>query len=175
MRDKFKDAKLATMNKLLGYDSLLQVGNPAPDFSLPDQNGQPVRLTDVLQRAWAILFFYPKDDSPICTAQACAFRDAFDNIRAAGAEIIGISADSVESHRRFAEKQHLPFTLLSDPQRAVANLYGVPLAFGFMPSRVTFVIDRGGIIRMAYPAQFSASGHMEKALTLIREQGAAAG
>jgi peroxiredoxin Q/BCP len=158
------------MNKLLGYDTLLKVGNPAPDFTLPDQHNQPVYLAEVLQRGWLILFFYPKDDSPVCTAQACAFRNAFDDIRAAGAEVIGISADSVESHQHFAEKQHLPFTLLSDPERKVAAQYGVPMSFGLLPGRVTFVIDPGGTIRMVYAAQFSAKGHMERALQLLREQ-----
>lgn len=158
------------MMKLFSDASLLKVGQTAPDFTLPDQNNQPIRLAEVLQQGWAVLFFYPKDDSPICTAEACAFRGAFNEFRAAGAEILGISADSVESHARFAQKQQLPFRLLADPNRDVARQYGVPLTFGLIPSRVTFVVDQSHQIRMAYPAQFSAKGHMEKALQLIQAQ-----
>jgi thioredoxin-dependent peroxiredoxin len=158
------------MSILFNNQTLLQVGGQAPDFTLLNQHNQPVQLIEVLTRAWVILFFYPKDDSPICTAEACAFRYQFENFRAKGAEIMGISADSVASHLRFAEKQRLPFHLLSDPGRSVAREYGVPEALGLIPSRVTFVVDPQRIIRMVYPAPFTAKQHVEKALDFLRAE-----
>lgn len=142
----------------------------APDFTLQNQNDQPVHLAEILQKGWTVLFFYPKDNSPICTSQVCAFRSAYDDFRNAGAEVIGISADSVASHQGFASKQNLPFTLLSDPQREVAERYGVPMMLGLLPSRVTFVVDSQQTIRMVYPSQFTAKAHMEKALHLLRQR-----
>src|SRR5689334_15505845 len=109
------------MNNPFNHSTLLKVGQSAPDFTLLSQNGQPVHLAEVLQRAWVILFFYPKDHSPICTSQVCAFRNAYEDFHSAGAEVIGISADSVASHQGFAQKQNLPFPLLSDPNREVAE------------------------------------------------------
>ena len=158
------------MSNPFNHSTLLKVGSTAPDFTLPNQNGQPVRLYDVLQHNWAILFFYPKDHSPICTTQACAFRNAYEDFRSAGAEVIGISADNVASHQQFAEKQSLPFTLLSDVDREVANLYGVPMLFGLIPSRVTFVVDPEHIVRLVYPSQLLAKAHMEKALHLLQQR-----
>jgi len=158
------------MDILFNNQTLLQVGSQAPDFTLLNQQGQPVQLTLILARAWAVLFFYPKDDSPICTAEACAFRYQFENFRAEGAEILGISADSVASHLRFAKKQQLPFDLLSDPGREVARQYGVPEALGLIPSRVTFVVDTQRTVRMVYPAPFTSKQHVEKALDFLRAE-----
>jgi thioredoxin-dependent peroxiredoxin len=149
--------------------TLLAVGSPAPDFELIDQTGRPVRLSELIRRSWVVLFFYPKDHSPICTSQVCAFRNAYEDFRYHGAEVLGISADDQESHRRFAEAHQLPFTLLSDPGNAVRTLYGVPKTFGVLPGRVTFVIDTEGVVRMAYPSQFNAKAHMEKALAMLRQ------
>jgi peroxiredoxin Q/BCP len=158
------------MSNPFNNSTLLKVGDMAPDFTLQNQNSQAVHLSDVLKKGWAILFFYPKDNSPICTSQVCAFRNAYDDFRFAGAEVIGISADSVESHQGFVSKQSLPFPLLSDPDRAVAQQYGIPMMFGLLPSRVTFVVDPNQIIRMVYPSQFTAKAHMEKALKLLRQR-----
>jgi len=162
------------MNNPFNHSTLLKVGQSAPDFTLLSQNGQPVHLAEVLQRAWVILLYYPKDHSPICTSQVCAFRNSYEDFHSAGAEVIGISADSVASHQGFAQKQNLPFTLLSDPNREVAELYGVPMMMGLLPSRVTFVIDKNQTIRLAYPSQFNAKAHMEKALHLLRQHSKAA-
>lgn len=157
------------MNLSFNQSHLLKVGSTAPNFSLPNQAGQSVQLYDLLNSYWAVLFFYPKDHSPICTSQVCAFRNAFEDFRAAGAQIVGISSDSVESHQRFAGSYQLPFTLLSDPDRAVAESFGVTRTFGLLPGRVTFVIDPSRIIRLVYPSQFNAKAHMEKALDLVKQ------
>ncbi|HRE28753.1 MAG TPA: thioredoxin-dependent thiol peroxidase [Anaerolineales bacterium] len=129
----------------------LKIGDPAPDFTLPDQDGRPVRLSDLRGRQ-VIVYFYPKDDTPGCTTQACGFRDAFPRITDANALVLGISPDDAKSHVRFRAKQNLPFTLLSDVDHAVAELYGVwgeRSMYGrtFMGIvRSHFVIDPNGIL-----------------------------
>lgn len=147
---------------------LLQSGMQAPDFELPDQNGNPVRLSDALRQGWVVLFFYPRDHSPVCTNQVCAFRDAHADFQAAGASVIGISSDSSVSHRRFADNHRLPFPLLSDTGNRIANAYGVSKVLGLIPDRVTFVMDPEGMIRMAYSSQWMANAHMTRALAFIR-------
>ncbi len=127
----------------------LQIGDPAPDFTLPDQDGTPVRLSDFRGRT-VVLFFYPKDDTPGCTAQACGFRDAFPQITDANAVVFGISPDGTKSHARFRSKQNLPYKLLSDEQHTVAELYGVwgeQSLFGLKYTGIArshFVIDANG-------------------------------
>lgn len=160
--------KLSSMTNPFNQSAMLKPGMPAPDFTLPDQSDQPVQLSGLLQKGWVVLFFYPKDHSPICTTQVCAFRNAYHEFQEAGAEVLGISADSVASHQQFTQSQRLPFTLLSDPNGDVAARYGVLKTFGLIPGRVTFVIDPQGVIRMAYPSQFNAKAHMEKALSLLK-------
>jgi peroxiredoxin Q/BCP len=142
-------------------------GTPAPDFELSDQNGKVVRLSQHRGRNAVVVYFYPKDDTTGCTIEACGFRDDIERFRAAGAEIIGISDDSTESHRRFASKYHLPFTLLSDPGGTVRKLYGVKKTFGVIPGRVTFVIDREGIVRHVFSSQSSPARHVEEALVAL--------
>src|SRR5579859_6674973 len=102
-----------------------RVGDLAPDFTLPDQNGNRVHLSDVVAKNAVVLYFYPKDDSAGCTVEACTFRDSYEAFQQAGATVIGVSADSVKSHESFAQKLHLPFLLLSDHDRIVHQLYGV--------------------------------------------------
>jgi peroxiredoxin Q/BCP len=123
------------------------VGSKAPDFTLPSQSGEMVSLKDFLGEKVVILYFYPKDDTPGCTKEACAFRDEHEEFGKLDAEVIGVSSDSVESHRRFAEKHDLSFTLLSDGGGKVRRMYGVPNTFGVFPGRVTYVIDEAGVIR----------------------------
>lgn len=152
--------------------ALLKVGDTAPDFSLPDENGQPVHLYDILSGGWAVLFFYPRDHSPVCSTQVCAFRNAHEDFSFAGARVLGISSDSVASHRSFADHFQLPFTLLSDTDGKVRAQYGVTKTFGLIPGRVTFVIDPNRTVRMVYPSQFNAKAHMEKALSLLKREAA---
>jgi peroxiredoxin Q/BCP len=137
---------------------------PAPDFELPDQNGNLVRLSQHRGSSPVVIYFYPKDDTTGCTIQACRFRDDFDKFKITGAEIIGISDDSTESHSQFASKHRLPFTLLSDKRGVVRKLYGVKKTLGVIPGRVTFVIDGEGIVRHLFSSQSSPARHVEEAL-----------
>ena len=145
------------------------VGDPAPDFELPSMTGEPVRLSDFRDKAEVVLYFYPKDNSPVCTAEACSFRDAYETFREAGAEVIGVSADSVESHRRFAAHNRLPFHLLSDPEGALRARYGVPKTLGVLPGRVTYLIDKQGVVRLIFSSQLQAAKHVEEALRVLRQ------
>jgi peroxiredoxin Q/BCP len=145
----------------------LRVGDKALDFELPSQRGDRVRLSDFFGKRNVVLYFYPRDRSPVCTVEACAFRDDYEVFKEAGAEVIGVSADSVESHRIFAEAQRLPFILLSDPSRSVRRLYGVAPTLGILPGRVTFVIDKRGIIRHAFSSQFRGAMHAAEALRVL--------
>lgn len=145
----------------------LKAGNAAPDFELPDQHGNLVRLSQFRGKRAAVVYFYPKDDTSGCTIEACGFRDDFERFQATGAEIIGISDDSAESHERFASKHKLPFTLLSDKGGRVRKLYAVKKTFGVIPGRVTFVIDRGGIVRHVFSSQSKPARHIEEALIAL--------
>jgi peroxiredoxin Q/BCP len=146
----------------------LAVGDEAPDFSLPAAGGQTVRLSDFEGKKAVVLYFYPKDDTPGCTKEACTFRDSYEDFTAAGAEVLGVSSDSGESHERFARKHKLPFTLLSDKGGAVRKQYGVPATLGLLPGRVTFVIDREGIVRHVFNSQLAPTQHVNEALQVIR-------
>jgi peroxiredoxin Q/BCP len=146
----------------------VKVGSAAPDFTLPSQAGEMVSLKDFSGRNPVVLFFYPKDDSPGCTREVCAFRDYFEEFGKLDAEIIGISSDSVESHRSFAAKHDLSFALLSDERGNIRRLYGVPKTFGLFPGRVTYVIDREGVVRHVFASQLSVERHVQEALTALR-------
>src|SRR5512136_313612 len=122
-------------------DGKVKVGDQAPDFRLPNQSGDMVNLKDFNGKKIVVLYFYPKDFSSGCTTEACAFRDSYEVFKEAGAEVIGVSSQSVDSHKRFALANMLPFTLLSDENGKVRELYGATSAFGLMAGRVTFVID----------------------------------
>ena len=124
----------------------MKLNEAAPDFSLPDGNGEQWRLSDHRGKV-VVLLFYPGDETPVCTKQLCSVRDRWEDYRATGAEVVGISSDSVESHQKFAAHHDLPLRLLSDKDRAVATLYG---ARSFIPGRVArsvFVIDAKGVLR----------------------------
>ncbi len=140
------------------------VGSKAPDFTLPSQSGEMVSLKEFLGEKVVILYFYPKDDTPGCTKEACAFRDEHEEFGKLDAEVIGVSSDSVESHRRFAEKHDLSFTLLSDEGGKVRKLYGVSNTFGIFPGRVTYVIDEAGVVRHVFSSQIGVVKHVEGAL-----------
>jgi peroxiredoxin Q/BCP len=146
----------------------LKTGDKAPDFTLPDQAGRPVKLADYLGRKVVVLYFYPKDDTRGCTAEACAFRDGYESFTDAGAEVIGISSDSVESHERFAGRHELPFVLLSDKDRGVRKQYGAS-TLGVVPGRVTFVIDKEGVIRHTFSSMTNIGGHVDDALRIVKE------
>ncbi len=137
--------------------SKVQVGDMAPDFTLPAQTGALVSL----------LYFYPRDNTAICTAEACAFRDSYEVFKEADAEVIGISSDSVEAHQQFAATHQLPFMLLSDTDGLLRKHYGVPTAFG-LPGRVTYIIDKKGIVRHIFFSQFTAEKHVIEALQTLQ-------
>lgn len=145
-----------------------QVGDPAPDFTLSAATGERISLSDFRGRAEVVLFFYPMDNTPGCTTEACSFRERYEAFRDAGAEVIGISSDSADSHRRFADRFHLPFRLLSDSDGSVRERYGVPKTFGLVPGRVTYLIDREGVVRHIFSSQFQPTRHVTETLTVLR-------
>src|SRR4051812_215204 len=148
--------------------AMIAEGTPAPDFTLPDQSGTPVTLS-TLRGKPVVLYFYPKDDTPGCTTEACAFRDARTDYERAGARVLGVSPDTVSSHRKFADKHALTFTLLADPEKSVISSYGVwkeKTLYGKTSlgvERGTFVIDRDGVIRKIF-ARVKVDGHAGKVL-----------
>lgn len=146
----------------------VKIGDTAPDFTLSSQSGAQVNLSDYRGKN-IVLYFYPKDDTPGCTQESCAFRDQFTVFQDAGAEVIGISADSPESHQRFAAKYQLPFTLLSDTGNQVRKLYGVPATLGLLPGRVTYVIDKQGVVQHIFNSQFNFKGHVEESLKTLQQ------
>jgi len=146
---------------------MLKVGEKAPDFTLKDQKGGAFRLSSLFGVKNIVLYFYPKDGTAGCTKEACAFRDAYDVFISSGAEIVGISSDDFEAHKKFISEHGLPFLLLSDEKNEVRRLYGAKTAFGLAPARVTYVIDKQGIIRMAFSAMLSATKHVTEALKII--------
>jgi peroxiredoxin Q/BCP len=148
-------------------DRALQVGDTAPDFELPSQTGELVKLSDFAGQ-WVVVYFYPADDTPGCTTEACSFRDSFEDFTDAGATVIGISRDSVESHVKFAEKHHLPFTLLSDQGSKLAKKWGVGKSLGILPGRVTYVISPKGVVRKKFSSQLRAGKHKDEAIAAIR-------
>jgi peroxiredoxin Q/BCP len=147
---------------------MIAVGERAPDFDLEIVGGGRVQLRDALTRGPLVLFFYPKDATPGCTVEVCSFRDAYADFTDAGAQVIGVSSDSVDSHGRFATKYDLPYPLASDPGGKVRDAYGVPKTLGLLPGRVTFVIDRDGIVRSTFNSQFGADKHVPAALAALR-------
>lgn len=140
----------------------------APDFTLKDSEGNAVSLKDYLGKP-IVLYFYPKDNTPGCTKEACMFRDSYEEFQEAGAEVIGISNDSEKSHTGFKEKHSLPFILLSDPKGKVRKSYGVKSTWGIIPGRETFVIDKEGNIVHRFNSLTDINTHIEEALKVIKE------
>ena len=146
----------------------LAVGDKAPDFTLPSRSGEPVTLSKLLGRRAVVVFFYPKDDTPGCTVEACTFRDNYEAFVEAGAEVVGISSDSLESHERFASKHRLPMTLLSDADGKVRAAYGVQSLLGLWPGRATFVVDREGVVQHVFVSQLRVGAHVRQALDVVK-------
>ncbi len=154
---------------MLGLASAAEVaeGTKAPAFEAQDQNGAQVRLADFQGKAAVVLYFYPKDDTPGCTAQACSLRDGFAAIKAAGAVILGVSADTSQSHKAFAEKYHLPFSILADPDHRIIEAYGVKMPVVGIAKRVTFLIDRKGTVRKVI-TDTRTKDHDQQVLALLK-------
>ncbi len=143
----------------------IKVGDSAPDFTLPDQDGKPLTLSSLRGKV-VVLYFYPKDFTSGCTKEACHFRDAYEDFTEAGAEVIGVSADSQESHRKFRDKYMLPFSLLSDETGDVKKLYGV--SGHLFPARVTFVLDKAGVVRHMFSSKTDMKAHVDEALRVLK-------
>jgi thioredoxin-dependent peroxiredoxin len=146
----------------------LQPGDPMPDLTLPGPEGRTVRLHDLAADKTLVVYFYPKDETMGCTAQACSFRDSYEDFKAAGAEVIGISDDSVVSHESFARHHRLPFVLLSDPGGKARTAFGVARSLGLINGRVTFVVDRSATIRMRFESQLRVGKHVQDALAMVK-------
>lgn len=146
----------------------VKVGDRAPDFELPTDSGEKIKLSDFIGKKTVVLYFYPKDFSSGCTKEACAFRDNYELFKDAGAEVLGVSSDTEESHGMFTIKLGLPFKLLSDEGGRIRRLYGVPSSLGLIPGRVTYVIDKEGIVRYMFNSQIDAEKHMEESLRIVR-------
>lgn len=147
----------------------LPLGVQAPDFVLNDSSGKPFRLSEHLGTRPVVLFFYPKDFTPGCTAEACSFRDSYEDFADAGALVVGISSDSERTHRNFASRLSLPFLLLSDPDGEVSRLFGVRKRFfNLLPGRETFVLDRAGKLVLAFDSP-GAGGHVRHALEALKK------
>jgi thioredoxin-dependent peroxiredoxin len=161
---------MALFDFLGGGRSGVEAGQSAPDFELPDAEGKRIRLADFRGKKAVVLYFYPKDDTPGCTAEACSFRDSYEDFQDAGAEVIGVSSDSASSHAKFAKRHKLPFTLLSDAKGEVRKKYGVPSTMGLLPGRVTFVIDKKGTVRRVFNSQLQATRHVSEALAALEKR-----
>ncbi|MCC5924837.1 MAG: peroxiredoxin [Crocinitomicaceae bacterium] len=147
----------------------VKIGDKCPSFKLKNQHGELIDTAQWIGKQKMVIYFYPKDQTTGCTRQACSFRDAYEDFKEIGAEVIGISGDDEQSHRRFAEKYQLPFILLADERKVVRRLFDVPTnLFGFLPGRVTYIIDEQGIVRDIFNAQLNIEGHIQRALAVLK-------
>jgi peroxiredoxin Q/BCP len=148
----------------------LQVGDKVPSFSAIDTNGNLFESNTIVGQKALVIYFYPKDDTLVCTEQACSFRDQYEDFKTLGAEVIGVSSDSVKSHQKFASRYQLPFVLLSDSDKKLRKLFGVPNdLLGLLPGRVTYVIDMNGIIQLVFNSM-SGKIHIKKALEILQRK-----
>lgn len=145
----------------------MRIGDLAPDFSLPDKNGAIVRLA-ALRGSPVVVFFYPKDDTPTCTVEACLFRDRYEDFVAAGARVLGISSDGASSHAAFAKRYRLPFALLTDRDGRVRRSWRVKRTMGLLPGRATYVLDAQGTVRHVFQSARNPERHVNEALSVVR-------
>jgi peroxiredoxin Q/BCP len=148
----------------------LTIGDTIPTFSLSDQDGQRFNSSDYLGKNYLVIFFYPKDESMVCTKEACSFRDRYSDLVKAGAIVIGINGGSVDSHKKFQQHDQLPYPLLSDSANKVLTAFGIPKQF-FMTGRKTFVVDKTGKIVFTYNSSLKGSRHAEEALAFLKKNG----
>ena len=145
----------------------IAVGDRAPAFTAVLQDGSTFDASSLIGKKWLVLFFSPKDDTPVCTKEACAFRDSYARFVDAGAEVVGVSSDTAASHAKFAAKYRLPFPIIADSDRGLRRLFGVPNTLAILPGRVTYVIDREGVVRLVYSAMLASDEHVSRALAAI--------
>ncbi|MGO4906571.1 peroxiredoxin [Flavobacterium sp. W20_MBD1_R3] len=147
----------------------LKVGDTIPKFTAKDTNGNDFDSANSVGQKPLVIYFYPKDNTPGCTAQACSFRDQYEDFKDLGAEVIGISSDSAASHQKFAKQYKLPFVLLSDSDKKIRKLFGVPAGmFGLLPGRVTYVTDKNGVVQMIFDSVMAIK-HIPKALEAVKK------
>lgn len=147
----------------------LKVGDKIPNFLAKDTSGNDFDIKNLVGKKPLVIYFYPKDNTPGCTAQACSFRDQYEDFKDLGAEVIGISGDTIDSHQKFAKQYKLPFILLSDDNKKIRRLFGVPSnMFGMLPGRVTYVTDRNGEIKLIFDSMM-ATKHIPKALEAVKK------
>ncbi len=147
---------------------MIAVGQKAPDLTLDDQKGQRVTLSGLWGKGPVVLYFYPKDETPGCTAQACGFRDAYSTFKDAGAEVVGVSSDDATSHSKFADHHRLPFVLLADTSGDARKAFGVKKTLGILPGRTTFVIDSQGVVQHVFDSQLRPTAHVGEALDIVK-------
>lgn len=158
------------INQSIDMSKKLEIGDSVPSFTLKDQNNNDFNIDRYRGKQPLVIYFYPKDDTPGCTKEACSFRDEFEVFTDLNVVVIGISSDNVTSHKKFAEKYHLPFTLLADTEQKVQKSFGVPRGLlGLLPGRVTYVIDNNGIIIHIFNSQFDAEKHITEAISSLNK------
>jgi thioredoxin-dependent peroxiredoxin len=147
----------------------MDIGTIAPDFALPSQSNDTVSLRELLGKGPVVVFFYPKDETAVCTKEACAFRDAYADLQAAGASVVGISSDDVASHQRFAAKHRLPYPILADSKGQVRRSWKVPRAMlGLVDGRSTYVLDASGTVRHSHDGAMQSQQHVDEALAAVK-------
>jgi peroxiredoxin Q/BCP len=142
---------------------VVKVGDKAPDFTLPSQMGDNVTLSEFFGKKNIVLYFYPKDETTGCIKEACSFRDAYQELTNLDAQVLGVSGQTVESHKSFASHYGLPFLLLADVDNKIRELYDVPKTMGLLPGRVTYIIDKQGVVRHIFNSQTQAGRHAQEA------------
>ncbi len=148
----------------------LEVGDTIPEFVLKDQNNADFDIDNFRGKQILVIYFYPKDDTPGCTTEACSFRDAYEVFTDLNVKVIGISSDNVVSHKKFEEKYNLPFTLLADTDKKVQKLFGVPRSFlGLIPGRVTYIINKEGVVVHIFNSMTDAKKHITESLSIIKK------
>src|SRR5690554_3134215 len=148
----------------------ISIGDKCPKFKLNDQDGKTFNIEEFLGKENLIIYFYPKDETSGCIKQACSFRDAYEDFESADAKVIGISSDDENSHKKFAKKYNLPFTLLADSDKKVRKAFGVPTnLLGLIPGRVTYIIDKKGIVRGLFNSQMKVEQHVKEALLILEQ------
>jgi peroxiredoxin Q/BCP len=148
----------------------VKIGDKAPDFTLPSNTEENITLSEFFGKKNLVIFFYPMDESPVCSREAEAFRDLNESFKELNAEVIGISSQTVDSHKSFAKRHSLPFILLSDPSNKVRKQYGITSTLGIVPGRTTFVIDKEGIIKYIFSSQWQPTKHAKEALRALERE-----
>ena len=159
-----------SIHKTMAQKNRVKVGDDVPLFELKNQNNKIISLKDYIGKKNLVIYFYPKDDTPGCTKEACKFRDEFEDFTSLDAMVIGISSDNVASHKKFEEKYNLPFTLLADTNKKVRKLFGVPNSMGFIPGRVTYIINKSGKVVYIFNSLKAAEKHVEEAKRFLNQQ-----